>query len=170
MSSGLASEINACVRAVLGASWRWLCSVAGLTLVWLTRVGLPPRRGAHAEAHAACSACTVCCRLPLDDPDRFRVEVLFRWVVVGSAGASACRQLCACEGPLPTATLCSPHPLPRPLTHPATHPPTHLSLCSPGAAYDPTVVIPVKKDHVLPVAPRVALHPEGEAGLVTGTS
>ena len=43
-------------------------------------------------------------------------------------------------------------------------------MCSPGAAYDPTVVIPVKKDHVLPVAPRVALHPEGEAGLVTGTS
>ena len=89
MSSGLASEINACVRAVLGASWRWLGSVAGLTLVWLTRVGLRPRRGAHAEAHAACSACTVCCRLPLDDPDRFRVEVLFRWVGDGWVGGWA---------------------------------------------------------------------------------
>ena len=55
-----------------------------------------------------------------------------------------------------------------PSSDPPTHTPTHL--CSPGAAYDPTVVIPVKKDHVLPVAPRVALHPEGEAGLVTGTS
>ncbi len=32
---------------------------------------------------------------------------------------------------------------------------------SPGAAYDPTEVVPAKKDHVLPVAPRVALHPEG---------
>jgi hypothetical protein len=32
---------------------------------------------------------------------------------------------------------------------------------SPGAAYDPTEVVPAKKDHVLPVAPRVPLHPEG---------
>ncbi|KAL4445780.1 hypothetical protein ABPG77_008979 [Micractinium sp. CCAP 211/92] len=51
--------------------------------------------------------------LPLDDPKRFRVEVLF----------------------------------------------------SPGAAYDPTEVVPAKKDHVLPVAPRVALHPEGSNGV-----
>lgn len=32
---------------------------------------------------------------------------------------------------------------------------------SPGAAYDPIEVVPAKKDHTLPVAPRVALHPEG---------
>ncbi|EFN57696.1 hypothetical protein CHLNCDRAFT_57228 [Chlorella variabilis] len=51
--------------------------------------------------------------LPLDDPKRFRVEVLF----------------------------------------------------SPGAAYDPTEVIPPKKDHVLPVAPRVPLHPDGANGV-----
>ncbi|KAI3438574.1 hypothetical protein D9Q98_001000 [Chlorella vulgaris] len=51
--------------------------------------------------------------LPLDDPNRFRLETLF----------------------------------------------------SPGAAYDPTEVIPAKKDHVLPVAPRVPLHPEGANGV-----
>ncbi len=38
----------------------------------------------------------------------------------------------------------------------------HRAACrSPGAAYDPTEVVPAKKDHVLPVAPRVPLHPEG---------
>lgn len=52
-------------------------------------------------------------QLPLDDPNRFRVEVLF----------------------------------------------------SPGAAYDPTEVIPPKKDHVLPVAPRKPLHPDDLNGV-----
>lgn len=38
---------------------------------------------------------------------------------------------------------------------------SRVHLRSPGAGYDPTEVVPAKKDHVLPVAPRVALHPEG---------
>lgn len=55
-----------------------------------------------------------------------------------------------------------PNPMP-----PPTSQPWHLApplYCSPGAAYDPSEVVPAKKDHVLPVAPRVPLHPEGAVG------
>lgn len=80
--------------------WGWRAAV----------VAAAPARCPLPSYALPCPACTPCPRrLPLEDPARFRVEVLF----------------------------------------------------SPGAAYDPTCVTPAKKDHVLPVAPRVPLHPEG---------
>lgn len=37
-------------------------------------------------------------------------------------------------------------------------------LFSPGAAYNPVDTVPIKKDHVLPVMPRVPIHCGGERG------
>jgi hypothetical protein len=93
--------------------------------------------------------------MPLDDPQRFRVEIMFRWVE-GEACTLAGPRVCGCH-----ITL-SPHKhFPHLVSCPST-----LSRAapfrSPGAAFDPTEVTPPKKDHVLPVAPRVPLHPDGE--------
>ena len=58
-----------------------------------------------------------CDRVPVEDPARFRVEVLF----------------------------------------------------SPGAAHNPFEVVPLKQDHTLPVAPRMALH-RGAGDFGSGTT
>ena len=113
---------------------------------------------------SACTACTLRCRLPLDDPDRFRVEVLFRWaggwvcgraggwVVNGWVGGCLGSEVCACEGLeaaalglCATAPLCSinctaqPPPSP-PLPAPPANPSTacHPAGCACAAPALPT--------------------------------
>lgn len=116
-------------------------------------------------------------QLPLDDPHRFRVEVLFRcggagtgqveggveWGGLGGGGPwwqlGGWGRTTQPAVPPPPTTPGSPvfrTPIPSQHPHLCSHTPN-----SPGAAYDPTQVMPAKKDHVLPVAPRVPLHPEG---------
>lgn len=54
------------------------CVGAGLAKVWLER-GTSTHTGSSTILPIHTRPLTPCCRLPLDDPDRFRVEVLFRW-------------------------------------------------------------------------------------------